>query len=298
MDTTDRDEKLRLARKKLGKFQKKKKDGEAPEKQSGTATPAESFTPVSLVPVANPLAPLPVADSDLDDARRQLSEAREERRSRSLSRSPSRAKQLPPRSPSAASPARNTDTVGVFGMASKLFSGAVAAANSVTSVPDAQYSHPQEYQYGVQEGRDFSQDGYYAQQPPHAEYSYGEQQQQQQHQPYDPNAYQYGAQGGYIDPATGLAYPPQANYTQQQHYQQQAYPQGEQYDQNAGYYGDQYYYDQNGQYLQPGQAQDVSNYNPYDQSNYSMQSVPSVDSTLSYGDYPLQPSVQESIPFG
>ncbi|KAJ3012545.1 UNVERIFIED_CONTAM: hypothetical protein HDU68_001136 [Siphonaria sp. JEL0065] len=401
----ERDEKLRLARKKLGKFQKNKKKTDpvagASDGGSGAVTPlmaAEDVpgpglvapvvkdvpgpkfkvpVPVPIVtastepyeadapgprgyrnaPTTKPISPSvytqppptttqdsqrrsifnsfvsamtntfnnPDQDSQLDDARKLLQTAREERRSRASSRAASPVAGIANRqsshSPQPPPPAVSGSTVGVsnvLGMASRLFSsaGGIRTASPSTPARDSRqqqsYSSAQNnYQYGVQEGRDFS-NSYYSQQnldhsqhQPVGEYQYGQQQhydqQQFEHsqQTYDQNGYQYGAQENaqYGDP--------QMDYTQQQHQQQQQYDNHYQYDHNQlysgqvdangiPYYGDQqqqqYYYDQS-------YAPKVSHYaqDSYNQQSYNNQPIPSAESTDSY---PQPAAVHDSNPFG
>ncbi|KAJ3106923.1 hypothetical protein HK100_003666, partial [Physocladia obscura] len=107
--------------------------------------------------------------SQLDDARKRLYTARQERqeRSRSRSRSPSQSRTSSNIRASSKSPKplsssnRQMSDVGsnVFGIASRLFSGAISQ-----QYEQQEHEHqPIEYQYGVQEGRDFNSNNAHSQ---------------------------------------------------------------------------------------------------------------------------------------
>ncbi|KAJ3205182.1 hypothetical protein HDU82_005356 [Entophlyctis luteolus] len=254
-----RDEKLRAARRKLGKYQRAKNKTSTPPLQIppvaasfghdlGHATPSdppqpqtgETLTQSNIDPaseprqtqervgvaqqqpqkrsmfnsfvsavtttaasIINPDSDLITTDDQLAEARKQLQIARQERLSRSRSRSPTAATAIttrrsqdisPSRIASNGSPSRpdsfgnkNFGDVGNLfgGMAAKLFSGVSRSMNTAQVPQNLPEANSSEFSYGIQDGRDFNIDPH----PPADVYAQSYEYQEQPQNVYDDRSY-------------------------------------------------------------------------------------------------------------
>ncbi|KAJ3381451.1 hypothetical protein HDU84_005113 [Entophlyctis sp. JEL0112] len=173
-----------------------------PQKRSmfNSFVSAVTTTAASII---NPDSDLITTDDQLAEARKQLQIARQERLSRSRSRSPTAATAIttrrsqdisPSRIASNGSPSRpdsfgnkNFGDVGNLfgGMAAKLFSGVSRSMNTAQVPQNLPEANSSEFSYGIQDGRDFNIDPH----PPADVYAQSYEYQEQPQNVYDDRSY-------------------------------------------------------------------------------------------------------------